>query len=139
MNVKEPASAEKAIWRKDLSDKSKTLVKLLENDNWNDDFLSELCSFPTGAHDDQVDAASAAFDRLLNNTMGIIAFMEAQLKAAGVDPAALRTGLATLTTELRDSASALRTELGDAGPSAEVLAAAMGAALVNGLTSSPTK
>jgi predicted phage terminase large subunit-like protein len=31
---------------------------------WNAAFLDELCSFPYGAHDDQVDAGSAAFNRL---------------------------------------------------------------------------
>lgn len=31
---------------------------------WNEAFLSELVSFPTGAHDDQVDAASGAFNAL---------------------------------------------------------------------------
>jgi len=31
---------------------------------WNGAFLDEMCSFPAGAHDDQVDAASGAFNRL---------------------------------------------------------------------------
>jgi predicted phage terminase large subunit-like protein len=34
-------------------------VNLLEAP-WNDAFVEELCAFPNGAHDDQVDAASAA-------------------------------------------------------------------------------
>lgn len=32
---------------------------------WNQAFVDELCAFPSGAHDDQVDAASAAFRALL--------------------------------------------------------------------------
>jgi predicted phage terminase large subunit-like protein len=32
---------------------------------WNRAFIDELCAFPNGAHDDQVDAASAAFRSLL--------------------------------------------------------------------------
>ncbi len=36
------------------------MVKLLEG-SWNRAFVEELCAFPNGAHDDQVDAASAAF------------------------------------------------------------------------------
>lgn len=32
---------------------------------WNDAYLGELCSFPAGAHDDQVDATSRAYGELL--------------------------------------------------------------------------
>jgi predicted phage terminase large subunit-like protein len=39
-------------------------VKLLEG-HWNQAFIEELCAFPAGAHDDQVDAATAAFRALL--------------------------------------------------------------------------
>jgi predicted phage terminase large subunit-like protein len=39
-------------------------VKLLEG-AWNEAFIEELCAFPAGAHDDQVDAASAAFRALM--------------------------------------------------------------------------
>jgi len=36
----------------------------LEKGDWNRDFIDELCSFPTGKHDDQVDAAADAFNYL---------------------------------------------------------------------------
>jgi len=39
-------------------------VKMLEA-AWNHAFVEELCAFPNGAHDDQVDAASAAFRALI--------------------------------------------------------------------------
>ena len=39
-------------------------VKLLEG-SWNERFVEELCAFPNGAHDDQVDAAAAGFRTLL--------------------------------------------------------------------------
>ena len=39
------------------------LVKLVEGE-WNKAFVDELCAFPRAAHDDQVDAASAAFRQL---------------------------------------------------------------------------
>jgi phage terminase large subunit-like protein len=39
-------------------------VKIVEG-NWNRDYLDELCSFPEGKAD-QVDASSAAFNRLNN-------------------------------------------------------------------------
>jgi predicted phage terminase large subunit-like protein len=32
---------------------------------WNEEFLRELCAFPTGEHDDQVDAASCSFNCVL--------------------------------------------------------------------------
>jgi predicted phage terminase large subunit-like protein len=37
---------------------------LLLAGEWNDAYLSELCVFPNGVHDDQVDASSGAFSRL---------------------------------------------------------------------------
>jgi predicted phage terminase large subunit-like protein len=40
------------------------MVKLVEA-TWNRVFVEELCAFPNGAHDDQVDAASAAFRALM--------------------------------------------------------------------------
>jgi predicted phage terminase large subunit-like protein len=36
-----------------------------EGHGWNEDFIKELCAFPTGAHDDQVDAASCAYNCVL--------------------------------------------------------------------------
>jgi predicted phage terminase large subunit-like protein len=36
----------------------------LKRGAWNGAYLSELCAFPNGAHDDQVDASSGAFNRL---------------------------------------------------------------------------
>jgi len=38
-------------------------VKLLRG-GWNEDFLEEADYFPNGAHDDQIDAASGAFEKL---------------------------------------------------------------------------
>ena len=43
------------------------MVKLVEGP-WNQTFVEELCAFPSGAHDDQVDAASAAFRALIRRT-----------------------------------------------------------------------
>lgn len=39
-------------------------VRILRGE-WTEQFLDELCAFPTGLHDDQVDASSAAFNALL--------------------------------------------------------------------------
>lgn len=38
-------------------------VKLLKGD-WNKEYIDELCSFPSGTHDDMVDASSLAFNNL---------------------------------------------------------------------------
>jgi predicted phage terminase large subunit-like protein len=38
---------------------------LIKRANWNEEFLEELCLFPAAPHDDQVDALSGAFARLL--------------------------------------------------------------------------
>lgn len=35
--------------------------------DWNGEYLDELCVFPAGAYDDQVDASSRAFNELVNN------------------------------------------------------------------------
>jgi predicted phage terminase large subunit-like protein len=68
------------------------LVLMAEGD-WNKAFLDELTSFPTGAHDDQVDAVSSGFDKLLNNTYGLLDYYEQQLRARGIDPASIKTPL----------------------------------------------
>ncbi|MGE5510355.1 MAG: phage terminase large subunit [Bacteroidota bacterium] len=39
-------------------------IKLLRG-TWNNNFLDELCSFPMGRHNDQVDAAAYAFNKLV--------------------------------------------------------------------------
>lgn len=46
-------------------------VYYLEGD-WNEAYLDELCEFPAGQHDDQVDATSGAFGRLISATSGKI-------------------------------------------------------------------
>lgn len=36
---------------------------------WNNAYIDELCSFPNGRHDDQVDASSGAFNKLARNIL----------------------------------------------------------------------
>lgn len=45
------------------------LVRLVRG-RWNREFISELCTFPSGAHDDQVDAFSAAYNKLAALPLG---------------------------------------------------------------------
>jgi predicted phage terminase large subunit-like protein len=48
---------------------------------WNDVLISELRVFPNGAHDDQVDALSDAFDELNVNNFGLLDFMQSEAAA----------------------------------------------------------
>lgn len=46
-------------------------VKLVKGE-WNRAFLEEITSFPTGAHDDQVDGASGAFNQVVESTQPLL-------------------------------------------------------------------
>ncbi len=61
----EPATGSKEIRAAPLASQAEVgNVKLLRG-AWNDDFLSEAEIFPNGTHDDQIDAASGAFGKLI--------------------------------------------------------------------------
>ena len=51
-------------------------VKLVAGE-WNAAYLNELCAFPRGPHDDQVDASSGAFNKLAKatNTVGMLRYV----------------------------------------------------------------
>ena len=51
---------------------------LMLRGEWNDALLAELRMFPNGAHDDQVDALSDAFDEFTSSTSGVIDFYRQQ-------------------------------------------------------------
>lgn len=59
-------------------------VFLLEG-SWNERLLAELAEFPSGAHDDLVDAASGAFTALYGEGFGIFDFYRDQLAQEGLD------------------------------------------------------
>jgi predicted phage terminase large subunit-like protein len=44
-------------------------VKIVAGD-WNGAYLDELCAFPTGTHDDQVDGSSGAFNQIADTATG---------------------------------------------------------------------
>ena len=59
-----PPTGDKETRAKPLSSQVEAGNVKLVRGKWNDAFLSELESFPEGAHDDQVDAAADAFNEL---------------------------------------------------------------------------
>lgn len=59
-----PVTGDKETRAKPLSSQVEAGNVKLVRGPWNEDFLSEMENFPDGAHDDQVDAASDAFDEL---------------------------------------------------------------------------
>lgn len=60
-------------------------VKLVQNPgrDWISPFLDELHAFPTGAHDDQVDGASGAFNKLASLMLGPYTVGEAESERDG--------------------------------------------------------
>jgi len=54
-------------------------VVIIEDQNWNDMFLNELTSFPTGNHDDMVDAVASAFNRLTDGASGLLDFYRSRV------------------------------------------------------------
>lgn len=62
--ITEPETGDKATRASPFASQGEHgFVRLVAGD-WNGPFVDELCAFPNGAHDDQVDAASAAFRAL---------------------------------------------------------------------------
>lgn len=49
---------------------------------WNDELINEMRMFPNGAHDDQVDGLSRAFEALMGGSTGMLDFVAAQAAAA---------------------------------------------------------
>jgi predicted phage terminase large subunit-like protein len=60
----EPASGEKTARAAPLSAQALAGNLKINRAPWNREFIDELCAFPMGKHDDQVDAASGAFNYL---------------------------------------------------------------------------
>lgn len=60
----EPATGAKETRADPLASQAQVGNVKIVRGKWNVAFLDELCDFPYGAHDDQVDAASGAFNKL---------------------------------------------------------------------------
>lgn len=60
----EPASASKEVRAGPFAAQCEALNVFLKRAAWNAAYINELCAFPNGANDDQVDASSGAFNKL---------------------------------------------------------------------------
>jgi predicted phage terminase large subunit-like protein len=60
----ERSTGEKEVRARPLAAQAEAGNVKIVRGKWNRDFVDELCSFPTGVHDDQVDAAAGGFNRL---------------------------------------------------------------------------
>jgi predicted phage terminase large subunit-like protein len=60
----EPEQNSKVQRAAPLAAQAENLFLVLRTADWNKAFIDELCGFPKGAHDDQVDAAAAAYRAL---------------------------------------------------------------------------
>ncbi len=91
-------------------------VSMFYSEAWNEDFLDEITGFPTGGHDDMVDAAASAFTLLTGGTTGLLEYYARQLddatRAQAEKAAALLAsggtlpGLVTVEEETQDLARA---------------------------------
>lgn len=67
-----PETGSKEVRAQPFADQCEVGNVYIVNGDWNDDYLDELCAFPTGAYKDQVDASSGAFAHLLEAKPQII-------------------------------------------------------------------
>lgn len=58
--------------------------------DWNEDFLAEIGAFPTGGHDDQVDAAACGFAMFVNAENGLFDFVKQQAERLREQDAEMR-------------------------------------------------
>lgn len=77
----EPQSGDKMTRAMPLASQASGGNVSLLSAEWNDDFLNEITGFPTGAHDDMVDAAATAFTRITGGSTGLIEYYQQQLDA----------------------------------------------------------
>jgi predicted phage terminase large subunit-like protein len=71
-------TGEKSTRARGLASQAEVGNVYLVEGSWNEEFLEELCTFPMGGHDDQVDAASGAFSDLFGGNDGYLGWMQQQ-------------------------------------------------------------
>ena len=80
----EPATGDKATRAKPISTQAEAGNVKIVRAPWNDDFIRELENFPTGRHDDQVDALRGGHAMLSSPSRGFDAQNSSRLNAAGI-------------------------------------------------------
>jgi predicted phage terminase large subunit-like protein len=78
----EKESGDKATRARGLASMMQAGQVFLVRGSWNEEFIDELCAFPNGSHDDQLDAAAGAFNALYGGNLGFFEFMQSQVQAA---------------------------------------------------------
>lgn len=78
----EKESGDKATRARGLASMLQAGQVFLVRGGWNEEFIDELCAFPNGSHDDQLDAAAGAFNALYGGNLGFFEFMQSQVQAA---------------------------------------------------------
>jgi predicted phage terminase large subunit-like protein len=76
----EPATGDKAVNAAPLAGQAMIGNVLMLDAPWNDDFITEYTGFPTGSHDDQVDAGSQAFKGFIVGNTGILDYYTRKLE-----------------------------------------------------------
>jgi predicted phage terminase large subunit-like protein len=61
--------------------------------DWNEDFLGEICAFPSGLHDDQVDAVASGFNLFIDSSYGLLEWFKSQAADLAAADAALRRSM----------------------------------------------
>ena len=69
-----PESGSKELRASPLASQAEAGNIFLVRGSWNAEFVEELCGFPNFGHDDYVDAAARAFNRLARTSLGLLGF-----------------------------------------------------------------
>jgi predicted phage terminase large subunit-like protein len=93
-NVKfEPATGSKSLRASPLAAQAKVGNVKLYRADWNEPFLEEITAFPTGGHDDQVDASASGFTMFVGGDMGLYDFLKEQARASLQDQEDLKRAM----------------------------------------------
>lgn len=89
----EPMSGSKAVRAMPLAAQASVGNVSLYRADWNEPFFEEVCAFPNGMHDDQVDAVACGFSMFISKTTGLLEFFKEQANDRAEAEAALRQAM----------------------------------------------